>query len=126
MEPARAHGKICFVELPAVDVGASSAFYQGVFGWGVRPSGDGLLHFDDGAGQVSGRWVPGRPPARDQGLLVYIMVDDAARSIEAIVAAGGEITQPIGADAPAVTARFRDPAGNVLGIYEESGGAGER
>jgi hypothetical protein len=28
-------------------------------------------------------------------------------------------TTPIGADAPEVTARFRDPAGNVIGLYQE-------
>jgi hypothetical protein len=27
--------------------------------------------------------------------------------------------QPIGADAPEITARFRDPAGNVIGLYQE-------
>jgi len=35
-----------------------------------------------------------------------------------IVANGGEIVQPIGADAPEITARFRDPAGNVIGLYQ--------
>jgi uncharacterized protein len=34
------------------------------------------------------------------------------------VAYGGEIVQPIGADAPELTARFRDPAGNVIGLYQ--------
>jgi len=29
--------------------------------------------------------------------------------------------QPIGADAPEITARFSDPAGNVLGLYQERG-----
>jgi hypothetical protein len=27
--------------------------------------------------------------------------------------------QPIGADLPEITARFRDPAGNVFGLYQE-------
>jgi uncharacterized protein len=27
--------------------------------------------------------------------------------------------QPIGADAPEITARFSDPAGNVLGLYQQ-------
>jgi uncharacterized protein len=26
--------------------------------------------------------------------------------------------QPNGADAPEITARFRDPAGNVVGLYQ--------
>ncbi len=34
---------------------------------------------------------------------------------------GGEVVQPIGADAPEITARFRDPGGNVLGIYQDRG-----
>jgi uncharacterized protein len=47
------------------------------------------------------------------------MVDSVAQTIEAIIANGGEIVQPIGADAPEITARFRDPGGNVIGIYQE-------
>jgi hypothetical protein len=39
--------------------------------------------------------------------------------VDAIVAAGCEIVQSIGKDAPEITARFRDPAGNVIGIYQE-------
>jgi predicted enzyme related to lactoylglutathione lyase len=51
------------------------------------------------------------------------MVDAAATAAAAVVAHGGTIVQPIGADAPEVTARFRDPAGNVLGLYQEASGA---
>jgi hypothetical protein len=29
------------------------------------------------------------------------------------------IVQPIGVDAPEMTARFRDPGGNVIGLYQE-------
>ena len=50
------------------------------------------------------------------------MVDSVAATADAVIANGGEIVQPIGADAPEVTARFRDPAGNVLGLYEEPSG----
>jgi uncharacterized protein len=47
------------------------------------------------------------------------MVDSIASAVESIVAHGGEIVQPIGDDAPEVTARFRDPAGDVIGLYQE-------
>jgi predicted enzyme related to lactoylglutathione lyase len=47
------------------------------------------------------------------------MVDDAAAASISIVAAGGEIVQPVDSDAPVIFAHFRDPAGNVLGIYQE-------
>jgi predicted enzyme related to lactoylglutathione lyase len=46
------------------------------------------------------------------------MVDSAEQTVEAIRAHGGEIVQPIGVDAPEITARFRDPGGNVLGLYQ--------
>ena len=39
------------------------------------------------------------------------MVDSVAATIDTTVANGGEIVQPIGADAPEITARFRDPWG---------------
>lgn len=53
------------------------------------------------------------------GLLIYIMVDSVADTIDKVTANGGKIVQPIGADAPEITARFSDPAGNVLGLYQQ-------
>ena len=121
MPPTIANGKICYVEIPASDIPASADFYKKVFGWTIRQRGDGHTAFDDGVGQVSGTWVRGRPPSPAPGLLLYIMVDDAAATLETIVANGGQIVQPIGADAPEITARFRDPGGNVIGLYQERG-----
>jgi predicted enzyme related to lactoylglutathione lyase len=119
MPPTRANGKICYIEMPTSDIARSADFYRRVFGWNVRKRGDGSTAFDDTTGQVSGAWVLGRPPAAKPGLLVYVMVDSVAATLEVIVANGGEIVQPIGADAPEITARFRDPGGNVIGLYQE-------
>jgi predicted enzyme related to lactoylglutathione lyase len=114
------HGKVCYLQIPADDVDTSARFYADVFGWSLRRHGDGTQAFDDATGGVSGMWVPGRKPwAGEPGLMVDIMVDDAGQAVAAIVAHGGEIVQPIGGDAPEITARFRDPAGNILGIYQE-------
>jgi uncharacterized protein len=121
MPPTLGNGKICYLEMPATDVARSAEFYQRVFGWNVRQRGDGATAFDDTTGQVSGSWVVGRPPHLTPGLLVYLMVDSAADTLDAIVAHGGEIVQPIGADAPEITARFRDPGGNVIGLYQQRG-----
>ena len=119
MPPTCANGKICYVELAATDISQSVAFYRTVFGWNIRTRGDGHIAFDDTVGEVSGSWVIGREPATQPGLLLYIMVDSVAATLEAIEANGGAVVQPIGADAPEITARFRDPAGNVLGLYQE-------
>jgi predicted enzyme related to lactoylglutathione lyase len=119
MPPTLANGKICYLEIPAVDVRSSAEFYEKVFGWRIRKRGDGASAFDDTSGQVSGTWRLGRPPATAPGLLIYIMVDSVAAAIDAVVAHGGELVQPIGGDLPEITARFRDPAGNVFGLYQE-------
>jgi len=119
MPPTLANGKICYIEIPANDIAQSADFYRRVFGWHIRRRGDGSTAFDDTTGEVSGTWVVRRSPALEPGLLIYVMVDSVAATIEVIVANGGEIVQPIGADAPEITARFRDPAGNVIGLYQQ-------
>jgi uncharacterized protein len=121
MAPTFKHGKICYIEMPATDISRSAEFYQQVFGWKIRKRGDGSTAFDDGVGQVSGTWLLDRPLSPTPGLLIYIMVDSVAATCDAIIAAGGEIVQPIGADAPEITARFRDPGGNLLGLYQQPG-----
>ncbi len=121
MPPTIGNGKICYIQIPATDIARSADFYHRVFGWNIRQRGDDHTAFDDGVGEVSGEWVLDRPPATQPGLLVYIMVDSVEATVELILANGGEIAQPIGGDAPEITARFRDPGGNVIGIYQEPG-----
>ena len=119
MPPTLGNGKICYIEIPATDVALSADFYSKVFGWNIRQRGDGATAFDDAVGQVSGAWVTGRPPEAQPGFMIYIWVDSVAETVKAVMANGCEIVQPIGADAPEITVRFRDPAGNVVGLYQE-------
>jgi hypothetical protein len=119
MPPTLTNGKICYIEIPATDIARSAAFYRQVFGWNIRQRGSGQTAFDDITGQVSGTCVLGRPPAAQPGFLIYIMVDSVEATIAVVIANGGEIVQPIGGDAPEITARFRDPGGNVIGLYQQ-------
>jgi hypothetical protein len=119
LPPTLANGKICYLDIPAHDIASSAEFYRQVFGWHIRRRSDGGTAFDDGVGEVSGTWTLKRPAASELGVLVYVMVDSVAATMEKITAAGGEVVQSIGADAPEITARFRDPAGNVFGLFEE-------
>lgn len=112
------NGKICYIEIPTRDVERSARFYAAVFGWQSRTRGDGHLAFDDGVGQVSGTWVTGREP-NDSGLIVYIMVANIHVTLDAIARHGGAIVEPVEPGAREVVALFRDPAGNVFGLYEE-------
>lgn len=120
-QPTYGNGKICYIELPAIDIHISADFYKEVFGWQIRKRGDGNIAFDDAVGQVSGTWTLNRKPATEVNLLIYIMVDNAEVTIELITKNGGKIVQSIGMDFPEITARFSDPAGNILGLYQEPG-----
>jgi predicted enzyme related to lactoylglutathione lyase len=120
-QPTYANGKICYIEIPALDINRSASFYQAVFGWSTRQRGDGHLAFDDAVGQVSGTWVLNRKPSTEAGMLTYIMVDDIQVTIDAVLTNGGKIVQPVGMDAPEITARFTDPAGNIFGLYQQPG-----
>lgn len=119
MPPTNVNGKICYIEIPASDVEQSSEFYRNFFGWKIRKLYDGHTAFDDTTGEVSGAWETGRKPHADPGMVVYVMVEDIGSTVDAIEAGGGKIVRHVGADAPEITARFSDPAGNVFGLYQE-------
>ncbi len=114
-----ADGKICYLEIPTDDIAKSADFYSKVFGWILRKRSDGHIAFDDTIGEVSGTWAVGRAPQGNTGIIIYIMVDEIEKTIAAIGSNGGEIVQPVGVDAPEITARFKDPAGNVFGLYQQ-------
>jgi predicted enzyme related to lactoylglutathione lyase len=118
--PTFAPGKIAYVQIPAIDVDDSAAFYEAVFGWNIRRRSNGEIAFDDGVGEVSGTWVTGRPPSSEPGLLVYVMVESVEQSLETIVEAGGAVVTPLTPQGEGEAyATFRDPAGNVLGIGQQ-------
>jgi predicted enzyme related to lactoylglutathione lyase len=117
--PTSRNGKICYIEIPSRDVQESATFYQTVFGWNIRQRGDGATSFDDTTGEVSGAFELNRPPSTELGVLIYIMAESAAKAVDAVVAAGGEIVSPIDPGFPEIIATFRDPSGNLFGIYQE-------
>jgi predicted enzyme related to lactoylglutathione lyase len=121
VNPIMPDGKICYVEIPATDVDASAAFYAEVFGWKSRVRGDGHRAFDDTTGAVSGTWVLGRPPSREPGMLTYVMVDSIEATLKKVSAVGGRVATPLTALSGAGDgfATFVDPAGNVIGLYQE-------
>jgi len=51
-------------------------------------------------------------------------VDKIATTVDLVTANGGEIVQPPCPDAPEIIARFKDPVGNILGLYQEPRKAG--
>jgi predicted enzyme related to lactoylglutathione lyase len=124
MVPRNVNGKVCYLEIPATDVGKSAAFYRAAFGWEIRKRGDGATAFDDGV-EVSGAFVTGRPPSPEAGLLFYVMVADIETTLRTATANGGVVVQPPDHAARDVVARVHDPGGNLIGVYQERALAGE-
>ena len=117
--------RFCFVEIPAADVKRSVDFYEKVFGWSIRHRETARPSFDDATGNVSGTWVTGRASAREPGLLAYIWVDKIDGTLARVKANGGEVVMALQPDSPesaSLIATFRDPAGNLIGLYQENAG----
>lgn len=118
--PTRGNGKICYLEIPAIDIHTSATFYSVVFGWKLRTHGDGSVAFDDGAGQVSGMWVLDKKPMTEAGIIISIMVDDAENTSQSVINHGGKIVSSMKMDSGEVIVHFTDPAHNLMGMYQES------
>jgi uncharacterized protein len=115
-------GEIRYLQIPAADVETAAGFYASVFGWAIRNRGTDEVAFDDASGHVSGTWIRDRPPSGQAGLLVYIQVESVEATLEIVTECGGEIASAMATQgAGEAFATFRDPAGNVLGIFHEGG-----
>ncbi len=113
--------RLCYLEIPAVDVRQSVEFYEKVFGWNIRHRDSTHPSFDDATGDVSGAWVTGREISRAPGLLPYIWVDSIDATLTQVAARGGVVVEAPHLDSPGGCwiATFHDPAGNVIGLYQE-------
>jgi predicted enzyme related to lactoylglutathione lyase len=114
--------RFCYMEIPAVDVLESAAFYEKVFGWNIRHRDTARPSFDDATGNVSGAWVTGRESSREPGLLPHIWVDSLDGTLARVRTHGGGVVETPHPDSPGSSswiATFRDPAGNLMGLYQE-------
>ena len=114
--------RLCYLEIPSVDARQSAAFYEKLFGWNIRHRDTPRPSFDDATGNVSGAFVTGRSIAREPGMLPYIWVDKIDATLAEAASHGGVVVDGVQHDCPDSTcwiATFRDPAGNVIGLYQE-------
>ena len=113
--------RLCYLEIPALNLQESIAFYEKVFAWNIRGRESSHPSFDDASGEVSGAWTLDRKSAHAAGLLPYIWVDSISTVLELIAAHDGVVIKTMQLDSPGGQwiATFRDPAGNVIGLYQE-------
>jgi predicted enzyme related to lactoylglutathione lyase len=103
------HGRIEYLQLPAVDIARSAAFYDSVFGWSTNDGG-----FE--APGMIGQWAD-LPVATEGGPLLWIRTDNLYPTLTRVADGGGAVLA-----SPRLDGRERwlteieDPAGNRLGI----------
>jgi len=116
--PAFRNNGITYLRIPAPDPRRAATFYHAVFDWTVdaeRPEPS----FSDGTGHVIGHFVPDLLVVGDGGVLPYIYVDSVSATLQRVVANGGEITRQPYDEGDLIVATFRDPAGNVIGLWQQ-------
>ena len=106
------HGQIGYLQLPALDIAQSAAFYDAVFGWKI----DTTYASFEAPGMI-GQWVTDRAPSSSAGPVVWICVDQILPALKLVSINGGASHQ-----APRIDngerwlAEINDPAGNRIGI----------
>jgi predicted enzyme related to lactoylglutathione lyase len=107
------HGQVAYLQLPALDVGRSAAFYASVFGWATDAG-----HPSFEAPGIIGQFTTDIPVAPAGGPVVWVCARDLFSTLERVVAAGGRVCgrpQPDGGERWLV--EVLDPAGNRVGIF---------
>jgi uncharacterized protein len=111
-------GGISYLQIPAVDARQSAAFYESVFGWSIRGRDTSHVSFGDATGDVIGAWIVDRAISREPGILPYIYVSGIDATLAKVTAHGGEVVTAPYPEGDLWVATFRDPAGNVLGVWQ--------
>ena len=109
--PHPARGQIGYLQIPALDVARSAAFYADVFGWAVDPDGGGFT-----APGMIGQLTTELPVGAG-GPVTWICVDDLYPTLARITARGCRVHGRPGLDGgERWLVEVDDPAGNRIGI----------
>ena len=111
-------GGISYLRIPATDSQELASFYGAVFGWAVRGDREDPA-FEDGSGHVIGHFNAEHEVAAEAGVRPYIFVENLDETVAKIQAAGGEIVTDPYPEGDLWVAVFRDPSGNVVGVWQQ-------
>ena len=111
-------GGVSYLRIPARDVAQSAEFYRAVFGWRLRGRPD-APSFSDGTGHVIGHWRTDLPAAGEAGVLPYVYVTSLDDTLRAAAEHGAELVTPPYPEGSLSVATIRDPAGNVIGVWQD-------
>jgi predicted enzyme related to lactoylglutathione lyase len=108
---------VSYLRIPAPDPHQTAGFYEAVFGWTVDVNRSDPS-FEDGTGHVIGHFIGDLAVAGESGVRPYVYVDSVDDTARKISSHGGALVEPPYPEGNLWVATFRDPAGNVLGIWQ--------
>nr|MBN2276911.1 VOC family protein [candidate division Zixibacteria bacterium] len=111
----------CHIEIPCIDMKKIAEFYEKVFGWEITmmPEMEYAL-FKTPAGPGGG-FSKQAKIAKENGIALYIEVDDIDKVFQKIESYGGKKVQPKTQISPefGYAATFADIEGNALGLWSK-------
>jgi uncharacterized protein len=114
--PEVKHGEVSYLQIPARDIAESARFYGEVFGWTFVSDYPGS--FDTPSGLI-GSLQTDLPVASAGGTVLWLFVTDIHQALQHITKLGGRIVEDVTEEGPRLQATFGDPAGNVLGAWQD-------
>jgi predicted enzyme related to lactoylglutathione lyase len=126
-------GDWCHIETLTADTERAKRFYGDVFGWkfedipgadyvNVKTSEDGIEGGIGGLAQATAT-----APPSTSGVFVYLLAPDMDATLAAIERAGGEVVIPkTDVFGMGEFAHFRDPDGNLIGLWRDEPAAESR
>ncbi len=115
-------GAPCWIDLMTSDPDASQAFYGELFGWTSEEAGPeygGYINFSLDGAAVAGGMRNSGPEGMPDLWSVYLATDDAAATVDAATAAGGQVI--VGAMDVGELGRMAvvtDPGGAAIGAWQ--------
>lgn len=116
------HHSIDYVELTVTDLARAKRFYADAFGWAFTDHGPayaGIRGAEEAGPEAGGLRLDEAPP-RPGGPLVLLFSADLDRTLAAVEAAGGRVTERPYPFPGGRRFHFADPDGNELGVWAGS------
>ena len=113
--------KINYIEFPALDIEATKAFFEKVFGWSFEDYGPEYAAFSD-QGIDGGFYKSELTSSASAGSALVVFYSDALEDAQdRVVEAGGTIIKSIFPFPGGRRFHFREPGGNELAVWSDVG-----
>ena len=119
--------EVTYIELPAPNLGDTKQFYHRVFGWQWTDYGPTYVAYEVSAGAAievglngTAQAAPAHEPESENAIGPFVLLSSTnlEQTLDEVSAAGGEIVSAIYPYPGGRRFHFKDPSGNILGVYQ--------